>query len=122
MDIVNDFKFIFINLFLLIIWFKTEAIYEYCKYIPLLNKLFKFKEFQQFRCIQDEIYPNFLVIKYNNFFTRLISCPKCINFWITLILIFFINSFFSLFIIYTLSLMLYNIYTILENYARTSDK
>ena len=122
MDILNDFKFIFINLFLLIIWFKTEAFYEYFKYISILNKFFKFKHYKEFICMQYEIYPNFLVIKHNNFFTRLISCPKCINFWITLILIFFVNSFFSLFIIYTLSLMLYNIYTILENYARTSDK
>jgi hypothetical protein len=121
MEFLLDFKFAFLNIFLLIIWFNTDVFYEYFKYISYFYNLFKFKQFEEFRFSHDEIYPNFLVIKYNNFFTKLISCPKCINFWITLVQVPFFNSIYSVFSIYTIGLLLYNIYLILEKYGTTDN-
>ena len=42
--IENIFLFT-LNSFILLVWFKTDAFFEYFNKIPLLNKIFKFKEY-----------------------------------------------------------------------------
>lgn len=116
MDILIDLKFVFFNLFLLIIWFKTEAFIEYFKYIPVLRNLCKIEEYYKFRLSQDVIYPDFLVIKYNNFFTRLISCYKCINFWITAGSLYFYAYKMNFFFVYFTVIILYSIFNKLDKY------
>jgi hypothetical protein len=116
MDILIDLKFIFINLFLLIVWFKTEAFIEYCKYIPIFKNLFKIHEYYKFRLSQDVSYPDFLVIKYNNFFTRLVSCYKCMNFWFCVTGLCFYTFKMNFFFIYFTVILLYNIFNKLEKY------
>ena len=65
---------------ILIIWFETTAFVEYASLLRL-NKLFKIDEYYK----QEEEYTLFLAINYNNFFTRLLSCPYCIGFWMSII-------------------------------------
>jgi hypothetical protein len=116
MTILVDIQFVFINLFLLIVWFNTDAFIEYLKYIPYFKKYLKIDEYFKFRLCQDLSYPNFLVIKYNNFFTKLISCPKCLNFWFCLIFLCLYSMKVNLFFVYFTSILLYNIYSKTEKY------
>ena len=46
---IEDIKFIFINLFVLIIWFRTDVFYEYVKYIPFIKILRIIKKFVLFK-------------------------------------------------------------------------
>jgi hypothetical protein len=101
---------IFLNAFLLVLWFNTEVFVEYFK---LTGNLFKIKEY-----ILDKpndfslTYHSFLLKKYNCFFTRLITCPLCFNFWITLLFTIVFNYEFILIpTIYILSLLIYFIFT-----------
>lgn len=100
---------IFLNTFLLILWFNTEAFVEYFKFT---GDLFKIKGY-----ILDKpndfsmTYHNYLLSNYNNFFTRLITCPLCLNFWITFLFTFvFKYEFILIPIIYILSLLIYFIF------------
>ena len=59
-------------------WFTTNAFIEYMRLLGLDSycKIVEYKEATKDDPIQS--YPEYLVINYNNFFTRMISCPKCI--------------------------------------------
>lgn len=93
---------------ILLVWFETDALLEYAK-VFYLNKLFKINEYE--KCINENLeedmsYSDFLVSDYNNFFTRLLSCPICLGFWITLSISFYLNI--ELFpVINILSMLLY---------------
>ncbi len=76
----------FISLFLLI-WFKTKAFVEYCSFFKPLKRLFKIDQFEEIQNNGGDLnYPEFLLEYYNNFFTRLISCPICLATWAGLFL------------------------------------
>lgn len=101
---------IFLNTFLLILWFNTEVFVEYFKFT---KNIFKIKEY-----ISDKpndfslTYHSFLLKKYNCFFVRLITCPLCFNFWLTFFFTFIFNFQFTLIpVIYIISLLLYFIFT-----------
>jgi len=51
---MSDYVFIFINAFISLIWFKTEAIIEYFKYIPFLNEILNIKKFEDFKFSNSE--------------------------------------------------------------------
>ena len=73
------------NFLILVIWFNTNAFVEYC-YILNIEKLTKAEEFTNFN-IDNNIslhYTGFLQLNYDNFFTRLISCPICLCFWLNI--------------------------------------
>lgn len=72
--------------FNLVIWFKTDAVIEYGSLIGLSRHL-KVKEFQNKKLTEPYLltYPQFLRITYNNFFTRLISCPICCSVWMAIV-------------------------------------
>jgi len=79
----------FLLAFILIIWFKTEAIVEYSSiFCP---KLFKTNEYKEWRKsnVEDDYIGFLLANYYSNFFIRLISCPFCLGAWLSV--------FFSLF-------------------------
>jgi len=86
----------------LLIWFRTEAFIEYMR----LFKLGRFFHVDEYLDIKpDEPYPQFLVENFNNFFTRLISCPLCTGVWLGIATIpvlgfftFFPVTFFGLFL------------------------
>jgi len=95
--------------FILIIWFKTHAFVEYLNLFKL-NKLFKINEYLEYKKQNMLIeYSDFILLKYNSFFTRLITCPFCLNFWLSLIVSIFFGNFSFIYIssIYIISLMIY---------------
>lgn len=101
----------FTAIFVMTIWFKTEAFVEYISLLKL-DKLFKVKEFIEYKKVNSDIdYPTFLLIKHKNFLTKLISCPFCLNFWIVLAMCVIFNTIFYLPVIYVLSI---NVYILLE--------
>jgi hypothetical protein len=63
---------------ILLIWFRTNAVYEYLGWIPFnFFKAYKKKE-------TIGVKPNwvtFLAGSYSNFLIRLIICPKCFGIW-----------------------------------------
>lgn len=120
---MTDINFVFINAFIMYIWFKTDAFIEYFKYIKYFFNLFKIKEYLCFREKHNNInYHTFLILNYNNFFVRLITCPSCVGVWLTMMSsILYINkyNFFSNFIYL---LILYYIISILKDkYDRIRD-
>ena len=73
--------------FFLIVWFDTDAFFEYIKTLRLHkvwdgNDVWQIPEYEEY--IKDDpdlSYIEFLNIKHNNFFTHLLSCPLCFGFW-----------------------------------------
>ena len=101
---------IFLFTMLLIIWFNTEAFVEY-------SQVLKFKWFKVYDYIVAKetdftlTYHSYLLQKYNSFFTRLITCPYCLNFWMILIGKFLFGySFLEIPTIYVTSLITYFIF------------
>jgi len=104
---IEAILFSFFTASFLTIWFKTNVIVEYGFFLPFISKYIN--EYKNASRIQNQgMFINFLVLNYDNFFIRLISCPLCITFWLSLISSFFI-SFKFLGFIYILSLLLYKI-------------
>jgi len=68
----------------------TNVVYEYIKYIP---KYLKFTEnffygrllLKAFESSDEDNLILYLNSMYNNFLTKLISCPVCLGFWISII-------------------------------------
>ena len=72
----------------LVIWFKTEAFVEYLELFRL-DSLFGVKKFRKQQVEGGDYgldYPNFLLINYNSFFIRLITCPFCLTVWASLVI------------------------------------
>lgn len=71
---------------LLLIWFRTEAFIEYCKLFHITN--ISFYEDYELKKAEDArlTYLTYLRQYHNNFFTRMITCPICLSFWISVII------------------------------------
>ena len=105
-----DIIFTFYNVFWLFIWFNTEAFIEYFKYIPKIRNLLKIKEFKDYQFKNGNLtYPVYLQVYYNNFFTRLISCPYCLLFWVNLTTIMILDNKYFFFVNYVISIVIYYI-------------
>ena len=75
---------IFLFVFILIIWFNTEAFVEYSHLLKI--KWFKVNEYLIAKDSDFTLtYHSYLLQKHNSFFTRLITCPFCLNFWLILL-------------------------------------
>ena len=79
--ICNCAVFVSLNLILLIVWFHTNAFIEYVRLLVVGNNFFKVEDFEKQSQVTGITYPEFLLIEKDSFFTRLISCPFCICFW-----------------------------------------
>jgi len=100
------FQIFWIN-FLLFIWFDTDAFIEYFRLLKL-SKLFKIDKFDEYKIQNPKItYLSFIRQKYSNFYTRLITCPPCINFWIVLLFCIIYNNIIFFPIIYIVSYVIY---------------
>ena len=103
-------QLIFLFVFILIIWFNTEAFVEYINVFKL--NWFKVKDY----LIDKEsdftlTYHSYLLKYHNNFLTKLITCPFCLNFWLILIGKFIFDySFLEIPTIYVTSLIIYFIF------------
>tara|TARA_R100000808_G_scaffold24932_1_gene59530 strand:- start:14343 stop:14693 length:351 start_codon:yes stop_codon:yes gene_type:complete len=101
-----DLLYVFVPAAILLVWFESNAFVEYCKLLQVGLKFFGIDEYKSW---QDKglSYPEFLVVKDNTFFNRLISCPICLNFWLNVA---FIPVYKNLYIFcagYCLSLLVY---------------
>ena len=72
--------------FILFIWFESDVIVTLINIFKLEKKLF-LEEYKKERLeISEKLhYLDFLHVRKANFFTKLISCPICLCFWLTLI-------------------------------------
>ena len=113
----------FVYSLVLIIWLKTNAFYEYIKVLKLdkirvIKELFSLEEYENFvnQAKVSVNYSEFLSITNDDFFAKLVSCPICLTFWMSVAVVFIMPLYFPLVVI--LTLFIYNIYLILEKYAR----
>ena len=86
---MNYYNYIFSNILLLIVWFKTDAFVEYSKLFRL-SKLFKVDIFEKEKSQDFELtYHSYLRRFHNNFFVRLITCPICLTIWLCMPVLFY---------------------------------
>ena len=67
----------------MLVWFKSDAIIEWGSLLRL-SKFVKIKEFQEDKknwLPLDLNYPTFLRNRYDNFITKMLSCPLCLSIW-----------------------------------------
>jgi len=97
--------------FFLIVWFDTDAFSEYIKTLRLdkySNEIWQIPEYEEnVKDDPDLSYIEFLNIKHNNFFTRLLSCPLCLGFWTHIFICIILNSFTLFFISLLLGYVVY---------------
>jgi|APGre2960657505_1045072.scaffolds.fasta_scaffold55523_2 hypothetical protein len=93
---------------ILIIWFDTDAFVEYAKLYGVRSLFFiDFYEGERAASGGALDYPSFLRIKFNNFFTRLISCQLCSGLWISAVLALSIDKFSFCLFYYVSSTVIY---------------
>lgn len=69
----------------LLIWFHTDAVEQYVRLFRL-SRLFRINEFENDKLNDLTLeYPLWLVQKHPGFFTKMVSCPWCIGFWISFV-------------------------------------
>ena len=72
---------IFWSVFLMFIWFKTDAFTQYFSSLSIVKK------FEEYKIVNYDIsFPSFIYLKKPNFWTKLISCQPCLLFWIVIFL------------------------------------
>jgi len=73
-------------IFFLILWFDGD-ITNLLGRTQITRKLFKRAEYEKFKLEEDNMasYPEFLNYVYPSFITKLLSCPICLTFWLTLL-------------------------------------
>lgn len=110
------FEGIFLIVSILIIWFNTDAFLEYARLLHLPGV--KVKEYLVAKDRDCTLsYHTFLLLNYNNFFTRLITCPVCTSAWLTLIVGIFIDlALIDYPILFICSLYFYEVYNKLTGY------
>lgn len=104
MDIVNSIS---IPTVFLLIWLQTEAFLYYAKLLKL-TKMFKIDIFENDKLNDFTLeYPTWLPTKYPGFFTKLISCPWCIGFWVSFGICIALNTFYIFPTMYLCSIIIY---------------
>ncbi len=94
-------------------WFNTDFFISYSKMFGLQNR-FKITDWENYRKTNPRIkYLEYLRLKHTNFFTKLISCKPCFNFWFCL---FFCLIFGTIFLFPFYYLVSYLIYTIINKF------
>lgn len=69
----------------LFVVFKTTAVYEYFKILPLPERLTKIKEYEKERNRDFTLsYKMFWMTTHDSFFTRMVTCPYCLSAWLSL--------------------------------------
>ncbi len=97
---------------ILIIWFKSDAFIEYLELLGC-RKLFYVNEFRAQDPLLSTNYPNFLLCQKNCFLSRLLSCPTCVSFWLSLGCCVGVG-FMNLPVVYLLSLVAFRLFEYIE--------
>ena len=99
-----------IVVFILIIWFETDAFYEYLNLFSFGKALKEYK-------VQKEKFgvslPGYLLTKKNCFISRLLECPICLCVWLNLGFLIWHKEMFLFFGVFYLSLILYFLFNFL---------
>jgi hypothetical protein len=83
--------FVFWVILFLYIYFETSAVIEWGKFLKL--KFLKYEDYEQsLKIFPDLKYTDFLMMKYDNFFVKLITCQECLCIWINIIIFLIFNS------------------------------
>lgn len=106
----------FFNTLFLIVWFETNAFIEYFKNFPLIKKVIENYN-NMLKSGIGNSFISFLALNYNCFFVRLITCPYCLNFWLSLATSFFVGYEFFAFI-YVTSMIYYYLVKLFTSYVR----
>ena len=93
----------------LVVWFRTEAFEEYAKLFGA-DKFFKVRSYKKSRETNALLtYHSFLLEWHDSFFVRLITCPYCLGYWLSLIACLVTERFDLIGIYYVGSLLLYGV-------------
>jgi hypothetical protein len=112
----DAFLISFLNTLILLVWFQTNAFAEYFKNFFIIKKIIRSYN-SSLKADLKTSFVNFLSLNYDCFFVRLITCPFCLNFWISILTSFFVGyEFFPL--IYVSSMIYYKVVNILTKYER----
>ena len=81
-----------ITALILLVWFLSEAFVEYATLIggARFFKILDYKEKQKAQASLD--YHGYLLENHSSFFIRLITCPLCLSFWVSLIVTFLVTD------------------------------
>ena len=124
MEIIDNLYLAFLVSFALFAWSETDFFVEYCKLFGIWD-LFKIKNYEDHKEsggdseealgfgasvsleAVDISYLDYLLLKHDSFFIRLITCPICLGFWLNIFTLFISKNFESFVINIWLSLFLY---------------
>lgn len=103
-EIVSSLKIAGIAVTITFVWLRTNAFYEYFKWLPwkLLRKYEKFLHEESVN------FAAFLIVYKHHFLIRLITCPVCLLFWLS-IFAGLINGVILIPLTYIVSLILYSL-------------
>ena len=88
---MNNTVAVFWVIFFLYIYFETNAFVSWAKFLKL--KFLKYDEYEEKSQIMTGLkYTDFILMKSNNFFIKLVSCPECLAVWINIILFIFFHQ------------------------------
>ena len=79
--------YVFLTTVILLVWFRSNAFVEYLEFL-CLDAAFgvrKYKESSS-KVTYHMRYTDFLLLEYNSFFIRLITCPLCLSVWVSVII------------------------------------
>ena len=106
-----------IVVFVLTVWFHTDAFVEYGKLFGL-GKLLKIDDFLSAQ--QNDLglihYYMYLNQRYSSFFTKLLICPFCLGFWIALCAC-LAWSYYNILLVYLLSMLVFYALGVLIKYS-----
>jgi hypothetical protein len=105
----------FVSSTILIIWFNTNAFYEYCKYFRIFGFLVYGYEEKLKKSYSSVTFVDYLLADYNSFFIRLICCSICVNMWLNFLINLMFFSLQNVFFTFILSLFVYYHLTIQKN-------
>lgn len=98
---------IFLQTLILLIWFKTDAFIEYA-YTIIPFDLFKIYPYYEAKANDVTLtYHQYLLYYHNCFFVKLITCPICLNVWLSIISCIILLNVISIPIVCVVSLLIY---------------
>ena len=81
MEVIAAIAWVATTLFVL---FKTSAVYDYLKILPLPDQITHFKEYKKEHEYDLSLsYRLFILINHDTFLNKLFTCPYCLGMWLS---------------------------------------
>jgi hypothetical protein len=117
MEIIIDDVFLsqllaysFAVVFVLVVWFKTDAVFEYLNLFGLGGLFGDYRKHKEKFGVS---LPEYLLVKKDCFFSRLLECPMCLSVWLNLGFFAWHRELFLFFGGFYVSLLLYFLFSLL---------